>query len=564
MGKDIDVDELNLEVLSSTARAMSDEDAFDDMVASWDERLSIPQEKEQPGNLNRLLSNLQQMMQLFASKTKSAWLDDISELAHRETAPSAIFSDGFQPLYWNDQWTEFCGELPGANFAMDQIDPDDAARLKSAIANKELQQSAQRLLMRIYDEKEAQHFFLVSLVDGRADQLYLHFCLLSIGWTPQLQELIAEAYGLSDTECMIARLIMQGEKAEDIAERRGAALGTVRKQIQSLLKKTSVSSQIELVQTLSLIATNFGKPKGEMSYDWTDPWHAEKRIIRPGGHVLAYSETGLRGGIPILLIHGEGIGYALPGLPEIAQENGWHIYAIQRPGYGNSDIGEDETGFRAGCAAIEHLCNAIIGKPAAVIAMHAAIPMVLHMVSRDLFRPAHVLALNTILSIDADTESYLPSFQRAWFRMAHLSRKAAMLATNAGWSLVRKYGREWYLERYFSGCDRDLTVIRNPNYAELLKSAVGMMLRQGPDALVEDILNYSHPVLAETFPQDVKISIIAGGLNPTFRASYLTKLEHSLPNAETHIIEDGGELIAYSNLSEIAAIMAQELSNGTL
>ncbi|MEG3168364.1 helix-turn-helix transcriptional regulator [Sphingomonas sp. LB3N6] len=58
------------------------------------------------------------------------------------------------------------------------------------------------------------------------------------------------AYGWTVTESEVAASILNGFRAQAIAERRGTSVGTVRNQIKSILGKTGVESQIELVLRL--------------------------------------------------------------------------------------------------------------------------------------------------------------------------------------------------------------------------------------------------------------------------------------------------------------------------
>ena len=58
------------------------------------------------------------------------------------------------------------------------------------------------------------------------------------------------AYGWTVTESEVAASILNGLRAQAIAENRGTSVGTVRNQIKSILGKTGVESQIELVLRL--------------------------------------------------------------------------------------------------------------------------------------------------------------------------------------------------------------------------------------------------------------------------------------------------------------------------
>lgn len=62
---------------------------------------------------------------------------------------------------------------------------------------------------------------------------------------------IAEAYGLTRAESALAECLLEGLSPQEIADRRGVAIETVRTQVKSLLAKTETRRQVELVALLS-------------------------------------------------------------------------------------------------------------------------------------------------------------------------------------------------------------------------------------------------------------------------------------------------------------------------
>lgn len=62
---------------------------------------------------------------------------------------------------------------------------------------------------------------------------------------------LRDSFGFTPAEVDIALALAEGHKAQDIADRRGVSVGTVRVQIKSLLAKAGVNRQVELVARLS-------------------------------------------------------------------------------------------------------------------------------------------------------------------------------------------------------------------------------------------------------------------------------------------------------------------------
>ena len=64
---------------------------------------------------------------------------------------------------------------------------------------------------------------------------------------------IAELFGLSKAEAELARALLEGKQVEEIAIERHVALSTVRSQLRSILRKTGLHRQGELVQLLGQV-----------------------------------------------------------------------------------------------------------------------------------------------------------------------------------------------------------------------------------------------------------------------------------------------------------------------
>jgi len=68
--------------------------------------------------------------------------------------------------------------------------------------------------------------------------------------------LLAAAFGLTNAECRIAAMLAEGMSLKQIAETLGVQHDTVRKQLQSVYKKTATNRQPELVRLLLHLPAN--------------------------------------------------------------------------------------------------------------------------------------------------------------------------------------------------------------------------------------------------------------------------------------------------------------------
>ena len=64
----------------------------------------------------------------------------------------------------------------------------------------------------------------------------------------RMGEILTQSFGLTETECDVARALVAGESARQIAASRNRAVETVRTQIKSVLRKVNVHSRSELIR----------------------------------------------------------------------------------------------------------------------------------------------------------------------------------------------------------------------------------------------------------------------------------------------------------------------------
>jgi DNA-binding CsgD family transcriptional regulator len=69
---------------------------------------------------------------------------------------------------------------------------------------------------------------------------------------PPEQHLVS-LFGLTTAEAQIVLALLAGKRLEEVAEERAVSLGTVRSQFKSVLRKTEVDRQAELIRSMLAI-----------------------------------------------------------------------------------------------------------------------------------------------------------------------------------------------------------------------------------------------------------------------------------------------------------------------
>ena len=71
---------------------------------------------------------------------------------------------------------------------------------------------------------------------------------------------LAEFFGFSPAESRLAAALMEGRKLDQIAAELGVRISTLRTQLSSILKKTGVERQADLMRVLSTVRLIETKP----------------------------------------------------------------------------------------------------------------------------------------------------------------------------------------------------------------------------------------------------------------------------------------------------------------
>ena len=304
-------------------------------------------------------------------------------------------------------------------------------------------------------------------------------------WNPLLAQALRRHFNLTTAETDIVQGLVTGQTLGQIATARGRSVHTVRTQMKTILRKTDLDSQMELVRLVG-----FMERLG--SHGQTDGTGSGKRLAggedRHGaielstGRRMEYSLHGPADGRPVLFIHGM-LDHA--GLTERA-----HDYLVQkriqliapaRPSFGGSDpdpiVGDAPWRF-AGYA--EELLDALGIE---------RLPVIGHMAG-SLYAIAMAARLGRRISGILNIAGGVPIFSKEQFSvMAPRQRLIALTACHAphllplflkaGIALIRNGGENAFLNALYKGSPVDYTVARQPEIRAILNEGYIFAIAQG-------------------------------------------------------------------------------------
>lgn len=384
-----------------------------------------------------------------------------------------------------------------------------------------------------------------------------------LSWTPRIGDILRRTFGLTETECEIARALVSGESPREIAKTRNRALLTVRTQTKAVLRKIEVRSQSELIRLTAALAQldlvgphSLRKPDRHLFDDLT--------LHRPGDRRLDVVMIGPEAGRPVLFIHGmlDGFGVTATCHSELHARN-LRLIAPIRPNFGQSgndggprgaperlaaDIGAilDTLGIDR-CAIVGHMAGSVYAFASAailpdrisgIVNVSGGVPIV----SRDQFA-----VMTPRQRIVAYTARYTPTL--------------LPLILRAGIALLDSGGDHAFMKALYESAPVDYAVARQPEVFGLLSEGYRFTVAQGHGAFEVDSYqvtrDWSDWVDSSTQP----VILVHGRHDPVVRIDTARAFAGRYPSRmELREIGDLGQLLYYARpnavLDAIEAVLA--------
>lgn len=473
-----DVGESDLEVLSAVSRTVHDHGAFDEMIFAIDARLDLDQRLPATGaaarSLPKLLGSIERLLGMAVGRTQAAVGEGAHVFVDAHPLAAAIVDPAGATIYCNRAWLSE-DSAPGGSWTLD---------VRTRWPDMALPHDRDTLVPVAGAPFPFFQVRRVATTDRRTAYLLR---AIGIAIDDNLADFFAEVWNLTTAEFAVLQLLAKGFDRETIAERRGSSAETVKRQLATIFRKAGVHSLPDCLRVAHLAAAS-QRQADPLGNRWRDPWHHEQTLVRPGGQPLCWSWTGDPAGRPCLFVHGPDIGYALtPQWHEFLRENGIRLFAMQRPGYGNSGMGPAEDPFTAHCDAIAHLVAAVTGPPVCSIGLHNGALPLFKLRADGRLGAGRILAHSDILPMTRERLERQPAVVRAWFRMACSAPTIIPMAARIGLNHIRRHGPQWYVQRSFGASAADRAAIGTDAVKRALDSSVSLMCAQGIRGFIDEL-----------------------------------------------------------------------------
>ena len=379
-------------------------------------------------------------------------------------------------------------------------------------------------------------------------------------WQPGATQTVRAAFDLTEAETDVARLVAQGFSAKEIARHRAASPETVRKQIQSVFRKTNTRTQVELSRAVLSVA--------DIAV-FTEDHAGAKALPSPGllaklafrsttgddGRRLDYLVLGDPAGRPVLYLAQD---YGFVRLPSAAEAEaasfGLRLITPVYAGYGACDPhppGADYAG-----ATVRDLCAVLEAEKAATFPVLSSM-MTYHAVNLIAAAPGRVRALVQVpATFPLETRAQFERMDK-WHRFingaARFTPGVLPFMVKAGFHLARRLGKSDFLNAVYGTSPGDLATIADPHAFEAI--AIGSEVALGPACNAHR--PFARQVIARVAePWGDRLRALEGQLpvialqgvdDPYCPPETLAEMRESYPWMQIEAVDNAGELLLFSH-----------------
>ena len=533
---------------------------YDELMAAWERHIADAiRELDGPEAAGRAPSDRDEIERHFLNaftilERLGRPLEDrrpIEALVEADPRPAMLLGSGGRIVAANGAAAELFGTAAGQSLAALPVDADGMRQIREALARMGAEPPGRLLAVaRAFSARDGSAF-IVALTRAPARDGEAALGLLGVAdlaWNDRIGAVLRQAFGLSEAECEIARSLMAGASARDIAEARKSSIETVRTQMKAVLRKTEAHSQGELIRmTAALAQFDMGgdgriMARGRRASALFD-------VLRRGSRKLVYTRIGAPQGRLVLFVHGMLDGYAAPLFNrEVLAARNINLIVPARPGFGGSDHDGEAEGaperFAADAEALlDHLGIArcpVLGHLSGALYAYAIAarvgPRITHILNVSGTVPvtssAQISALAPRQRIVAYTTKYAPRFSR--------------LILRAAVALIDSGGHHAFMKALYESAVADWPVAQRADVLPHLSDGYDFMVAQGYKAFEIDARLLMQDWSRHVAPVAQPVTLLHGPHDPAVPVWSVREFAGRYPNIDLCEVEGAGRLIFFA------------------
>ncbi len=393
-----------------------------------------------------------------------------------------------------------------------------------------------------------------------------------IVWPNHLGPILRDLFDLTRAEIEVVRLMVEGARVNDIAERRNTSKTTVRSQLKAIFAKTETATQMECVRLVLGLAMLHDVDEGQMVAARLQAGEAtayfprdEQRMVvdLPDGRQLEYSTFGAKKGACVLFHHDQAFGDVwFKEAVDQAVRLGLRIIAPLRPGFGHTTIYKGEASEPRDFAPdIRWLLDYAGVEVAAQIALSSGLVHALAAAELMPDRLTSITACHPLLPVieDADLEgtngyNYLIPHTRLHFP------SAVRFLCKAGFAFVTASGPAAFGKAVMRASPWDVNWLMAPENLPVLEMGRKAHRVQGYVGNYGDIAYRGDwRDLLRNAPCPVRLVIGEHDRNVQWAAAQ--RWSDELDHVELHVMRDAGYMVFHQQSSQVLKWARSDLSH---
>jgi len=387
-----------------------------------------------------------------------------------------------------------------------------------------------------------------------------------LSWPSGFGGIIQEAFGFTDAEVTVVRMLVECCSVKEIAEQRGRSVDTIRAQIKSILSKTETRSQVELLRLiLSMMdMTGFAVAGPSHAAAWAKEaaalGQAESTVkthvtYTADGRKLSYLTWGDEAGKPCLWMHVD-IGFSRwPVSAEQAAKNmGLRIICPIRNGYDGSDPLSPKGDFARGLVDdIICVLKAENIERCSVITQATDLRINAHM---ERFYPGIITGIVACGGMPPFDSPELYEGMGKWHRILPVTARYTPhllgFMVKSGFLMAKKYGQRKFLTTIFNRSQADIDQFDDPEIWEAIATGIQICLSDTHSAhksftrqIIEEISDWYEDFLnmEGKFP----VHFLNGTHDPQATLELVEPFLKNHPWVTSEIVEGAGQILFFSH-----------------
>ncbi len=400
-------------------------------------------------------------------------------------------------------------------------------------------------------------------------QVMAQISAIHVGWSNSISKQFQELFDLTPVELEITKAIIAGISLNDLAEKRGRSIGTIRQQTKSLLRKLNLHSQTELV----CLYSGFSKfaisgHETKVNYNALDePLRSKHVLLRPHGRIIEYEIVGGKSARPVLffpaLIGGNTV---TKKMFEALRKSNLKLIMVWRPNFSNSgpdhssDPDNKVDSFKNYANDIEALLDELDITTCPLISHITSAMYGYGVAANSPDRISNIVSVNGIVPTTKGPHvKFLQKSERfAQFLTRHSPKVGRMILHATMVKIDAGYDQE-FMNLFFKDSSIDLETVKDEEIKSGFRRAFKTTVRQGYDSFTHELtlITANWQYLLDQTSCPVKLLVAEHNISypPELIQAYIK--DH--PSLELEIIPGTGHLLLYQNPDSVFAAVAKSL-----